>query len=111
MVNSVVLVGRLGTDPELKYSKDGKAIATFRLAVDRRSRRGEEKQTDWLTIATFGAVAENCAQYLSSGSLVAVEGQVRSHQWETDTGEKRSSVEIYGGSVQFLDKRRKGDDE
>ena len=113
MINNVVLVGRLGNDPEMRYTPSGMAITKFRLAVDRRKRRGggedggdEQKQeTDWLDIVCFGVVAENAGQYLDKGSVVGIEGRVQSRTWETQEGQKRYSVEIVANNVQFLESR------
>ena len=107
MINSVVLVGHLGNDPELKYTQGGRAVTTFRLAVDRPQRKGQERVTDWLNIVCFGVIAESCAQYLKSGSLVAVEGAIHSRTWKTKEGESRYNVEIYGEVIKFLDKKEK----
>ncbi len=110
MINSVVLVGRLGNDPEMRYSPSGMAITKFRLAVTRRRGRAAEgedrrEETDWLDIVTFGSVAENCGQYLDKGALVGIEGRVQSRSWETQEGQKRYAVEIVANNVQFLESR------
>ncbi len=100
MINNVVLVGRLGNDPELKHTSSGTAVTNFRLAVSRPPQRnapeGSKEQTDWLDIVTWGRVAENCAQYLDKGALVAIEGRVQSRTWQTQDGQKRYAVEING---------------
>ena len=113
MINNVVLVGRLGNDPEMRYTPSGTAIASFRLAINRPPRRdapeGEERQTDWLNIVTFGTVAENCSQYLDKGSLVGIEGRVQSRSWQTQDGQNRYSVEINARNVQFLESRQEAE--
>ena len=114
MINSVVLVGRLGNDPEMRYSPSGTAITKFRLAVTRRRGRaaeGEERreETDWLDIVTFGNVAESCGQYLDKGAQVGIEGRVQSRTWETQEGQKRYSVEIVANNVQFLESKTEAD--
>ncbi len=107
MINSVVLVGRLGNDPELTYTQSGTAIAKFRLAVNRPPRQGsDEQETDWLDIVAWGRTAENCAQYLDKGSLVGIEGRVQSRTWERQDGGKAYAVEINAFRVQFLESRR-----
>ncbi len=108
MINNVILVGRLGNDPELKYTPSGTAVTNFRLAVNRPPRRDapdSEEQTDWLDIVAWGMVAENCAQYLDKGALVGIEGRVQSRSWETQDGQRRSAVEINARSVQFLESK------
>ena len=114
MINNVVLVGRLGNDPEMRYTPSGTAITKFRLAVTRRRGRaaeGEERkeETDWLDIVTFGVVAENCGQYLDKGALVGIEGRVQSRTWETQEGQKRYSVEIVANNVQFLESKQEAE--
>ena len=112
MINNVVLVGRLGNDPEMRYTPSGTAVTSFRLAVNRPPRRDApegEEQTDWLNIVTFGKVAENCAQYLDKGSLVGIEGRVQSRSWEGKDGQRRYSVEINARSVQFLESRQEAE--
>lgn len=108
MINNVVLVGRLGKDPELKYTPSGSAVTNFRLAVNRPPRRDApegEEQTDWLDIVAWEKVAENCAQYLDKGALVGIEGRVQSRTWETQDGQRRYAVEINARSVQFLESK------
>ena len=112
MVNNVVLVGRLARDPEMRYTTRGTAITKFRVAVSRPPRRDApegEEQTDWLDIVTWGRVAENCAQYLDKGSLVAIEGRVQSRTWQTQDGQNRYAVEINARNVQFLESRQEAE--
>ena len=112
MINHVILIGHLGADPELKYTKSGTAVTNFRLAVNRPPQRDapdSEGQVDWLTIVCWEKLAENCAQYLHKGSKCAVEGRVQSRSWETKDGQKRSTVEINARNVQFLDKAPGGE--
>lgn len=115
MINSVVLVGRLGNDPEMTYLDSGMALAKFRLAVQRPPRRGGEQEggdrgqsqdTDWLDIVAWGRQAETCHQYLKKGALVGVEGRVQSRTWERQDGTKGYGVEINARRVQFLESRR-----
>ena len=112
MINNVVLVGRLGNDPEMRYTPSGTAITSFRVAVSRPPRRDApegEEQTDWLNIVTFAKTAENCAQYLDKGSLVGVEGRVQSRSWEGSDGQRRYAVEINARNVQFLESRQEAE--
>lgn len=106
MINSVVLVGRLGNDPELTYTQSGTAIAKFRLAVSRPPRQGsDQEETDWLDIVAWGRTAENVAQYLDKGAQVGVEGRVQSRTWERQDGSKAYAVEINAFRVHFLESR------
>lgn len=109
-VNNVVLVGRLANDPELTYTEGGTAIAKFRLAVDRFTKKGEEQVTDWIPIVTWGTTAENCAQYLSKGKLVAIEGAIQTRSWDGDDGKKRYGWDVNGRSVQFLSPKSESGD-
>jgi single-strand DNA-binding protein len=107
VINNVVLVGRLGNDPELTYTQSGTAITKFRLAVNRPPRQGsDQEETDWLNVVTFGRTAETCNQYLDKGALVGVEGRVQSSTWERQDGTRGYSVEINAMRVQFLESRR-----
>jgi len=94
MVNKVILVGRLGKDPEVRYTPDGAMITNFSLATDeqRKDKNGEKIQaTEWHRIVTFGKLAEICGKYLVKGKLIFVEGRIRSRSWEDKEGGKRSA--------------------
>jgi single-strand DNA-binding protein len=107
MINCVVLVGRLGNDPELTYAPSGTAIAKFRIAVNRPPRQGsDQEETDWLNVVTFGRVAETVGQYLDKGSLVGIEGRVQSRTWQRQDGTNAYAVEINAQRVQFLESRQ-----
>ncbi len=105
-VNKVILIGNLGRDPELRYTQSGQAVANFSLATTERfgGRDGGEQreQTEWHRIVTWGKTAENCAQYLSKGRSVYVEGRIQTRDWEDKDGNKRSTTEIVAQRVQFL---------
>ncbi len=106
MINSVVLVGRLANDPEMRYTPSGMPVANFRLAVDRgRKSESGEDQTDWLNIVAFQKTAELVAQYLDKGSLVGVEGRIQSRSWEGQDGKRQYAVEIVANNVRFLESR------
>lgn len=105
MLNNVVLIGRLTADPELKYSGSGVGICNFTLAVNRSfSGANGEKQADFVDIVCFKKQAENVANFLSKGSLCAIEGRIQVRPWETSDGQKRKSVEVVADSVKFLEK-------
>jgi len=105
MLNKTMLIGRLGRDPETKYSKDGLAIATFSIATtlawkDKTS--GEKKETtEWHRIVAFGKLAEICSQYLSKGKQVYVEGRLHTRSWEQD-GITRYMTEILASEMHSL---------
>lgn len=102
--NKVLLMGNLTRDPELRYTASGAAVASFGLAVNRRYKQGEEWKDEvcYVDITVWAKQAENCAEYLHKGSAVFVEGRLNFQSWETDTGQKRSKLEVVANNVQFL---------
>mgnify|MGYP001242285185 CR=1 FL=1 len=108
-LNKVLLVGRLGKDPEIRFSGEGNAIANFSIATNEtwKSKEGnQEEKTDWHNIVVFGASAEKYIQpYVKKGTLVSVEGKLQTRDWEDKDGNKRYTTEVvadlYGG-VQIL---------
>ncbi|MFQ6132011.1 MAG: single-stranded DNA-binding protein [Armatimonadota bacterium] len=107
MVNNAVLVGRLATDPEMRYTQNGVAVTNFRLAVNRVPRRDsdEEPGADFIDIVTWRQTAEFCGNYLTKGALVSVEGRIQVRNWQTQDGQPRRSVEIVAQRVQALESR------
>ena len=104
-MNRVVLVGRLVKDVELKFLPgNGTAVATCTLAVDRRVKQGEEKQADFMPIVIWGKQAENTANYMSKGSMMAVSGRIQIRSYEAKDGTKRYVTEVVADEVQFLSK-------
>lgn len=101
MLNRVILIGRLTRDPELKYTPNGTAVATFTLAINRRFNKEE---TDFIDVVTWKGLAENCANYLGKGRLAAVEGRLQVRTYETKEGQKRKVAEVVADDVRFLDK-------
>jgi len=112
-VNKVILVGRLGKDPELRSIPSGTSVAKFSLATDERftDKAGEKQErTEWHNIVVWGKLAEICGQYLRKGKLVYIEGSIRTDSWDDkETGVKKYRTEIIANTMQMLDK--KGDDE
>ncbi len=110
MLNKVMLIGRLGRDPELRYTQTGSPVANLRIATDESytDRDGNKvDRTEWHSVVVFQRAAENCAQYLGKGSLVFVEGSLQTRKWQDQAGQDRYTTEIKAQRVQFLD--RKGD--
>ncbi len=105
-MNHIVLIGRLTRDPELRYTPNGIAVANFDLAVDRPSNQQGERETDFIRIVVWQKQAENCANYIKKGRLVAVEGRLQIRKYETQDGQKRQAAEVVASHVQFLDKAR-----
>ena len=107
-VNRVILVGRLGRDPELSYLPSGQSVAKFSMATSRRykDKTGEWKEeTEWHNIVAWEKLGELCAQHLKKGRQTYLEGQLRSRKWEDREGNKRTSVEIVADSVVPLGSR------
>ena len=108
-VNKVMLVGRLGRDPETRYTGGGQAVCNFSLATDEtyKDRNGErQKRTEWHKIVVWGKQAEIAQQYLKKGSLVFVEGRIQSRQWDDKKdGTKRTSFEIVASNFRMLGSR------
>ena len=106
-LNKVFLIGNLTRDPELRYTPAGVAVANLGLAVNRRFRdkSGELKEdVCFLTVTVWDKQAEACCQYLKKGSPVFVEGVLQSRSWETNDGQKRSTIDVRAERVQFLGK-------
>lgn len=100
MINSVVIVGRVGQDPEMRYFETGKVKTAISLAVNRGS-RGNEK-TDWFRVELWDKQAELTGEYVKKGKLVAVEGRLDLNQWTDADGNKREAFLIKGASIRFL---------
>ena len=110
-VNKVILIGNLGRDPELRYTKDGKAVANFTVATNDRWRDREgnsQERTEWHRIVVWDKQAENCAQYLQKGRSVYIEGRLQTREWEDKEGQKRQTTEIVAQQVTFLGSRDAG---
>ena len=104
-VNKVILVGRLGRDPETRYTSSGQAVCNFSIATDEtyKDRAGErQKRTEWHRIVLWAKLAEIAQQYLRKGSLVYIEGRIQSRQWDDKEGNKRTSFEIVGNVMRML---------
>lgn len=105
-LNRVQLIGYLGRDPELRFTPTGKQVATFSLGVTQRWKSGNEMKeyTDWANIETWGRLAEICHQYLHKGSLVYVEGRLRTEKYE-DKGETKYFTRVVATGLQMLDRK------
>ncbi|MGB9712515.1 MAG: single-stranded DNA-binding protein [Dissulfurimicrobium sp.] len=107
-LNKVMLIGRLGADPEIRYTQDGTPVANLRLATNRAVKKGEqwEEETDWHRVIAWRRLAEICERYLNKGSLIYVEGQIRTRSWEDKDGIKRYVTEIQAQDIQMLDSKK-----
>lgn len=105
-LNSVVLIGNLTREPELKFIPSGSAVCTMNLAINRQYVSNGEKKEEvlFVKVNAWGKVAENCGKYLIKGSQVAVEGRLQMHQWEDKDGQKRSRIDVLATNVQFMSK-------
>lgn len=112
MVNKVILVGRLGRDPETRYTSSGQAVCNFTMATDEsfKSRSGEKQQrTEWHRIVMWGKLAEIAQQYLKKGQLVYIEGRLQTRQWDDKRdGSKKTTTEIVANSMKMLGGRGEG---
>ena len=111
MVNKVILVGRLGRDPELRYTASGTPVANFSLATDERWGKGGEtqKKTEWHNVVVWSKLAEICDQYLTKGRLVFIEGRLQTRDWEDKDGNQRRTTEVVASDMKMLGGRRDGE--
>jgi single-strand DNA-binding protein len=110
-VNKVILVGRLGRDPETRFTGGGQAVANFSVATDEtyKDKNGErQKRTEWHKIVVWGKQAEIAQQYLKKGSLIFIEGRIQSREWQDKEGQKRTSFEIVASNFRMLGGRSDG---
>jgi single-strand DNA-binding protein len=111
MINKAILVGRLGKDPEVRYTPDGLMVTSFSLATDmqRKDKNGQKVQnTEWHRIVTFGKLAEICGSYLTKGKLIFVEGRIQTRSWDDKDGVKRYTTEIVATDMQMLEAKGQG---
>src|SRR5699024_6048887 len=109
MINRVVLVGRLTKDPELRYTQSGVAVATIRLAVNRRfTNQQGEREADFINVTVWRRQAENVANYLQKGSLTGVDGRIQTRNYENNEGRRVFVTDVVAESVQFLEPKGTG---
>ena len=106
MFNLVVLTGRLTADPELKTTSNGLSVTTFSIAVDRRYRSGEERQTDFINIVAWRQSAEFITKYFKKGSLIGIEGSIQTRRYQDKNGNNRTAFEVVVNNVQFVESKR-----
>jgi len=107
-VNKVILVGRLGRDPETRFTGGGQAVCNYSVATDEsfKSRSGErQKRTEWHKIVVWGKLAEISQQYLKKGTLVYIEGRLQTRQWDDKQGQKKTTTEIVANVMRMLSSR------
>jgi single-strand DNA-binding protein len=106
-LNKVMIIGNVGTDPEMRYTANGRAVTSFRVATNRSftTAEGERREeTEWFTVVTWQKLAEQCSQYLQKGRRVYVEGRLRTRSWDTPDGQRRFRTEVIADRVLFLDR-------
>ena len=107
-INKMIIIGNLGSEPEMRFTPNGKPVTSFQVATNWRSTTPEgerREETEWFTVVAWGKLAEQCNQFLNKGRLVYVEGRLRTHTWEGQDGERRFRNEIVANIVRFLDKQ------
>lgn len=101
MINNVILMGRLTADPELRTTNSGKSVANFRIAVDRTYSKGGNKEADFITIVAWESTADFISKYFSKGSMIALRGEIQTRNFEDNSGNKRTAVEVLAREVSF----------
>jgi len=104
-LNKVLLIGRLGKDPEERTTAGGTRVSNFSLATDTYHSNNGEKTTEWHRVVVFGKIAEHCNQYLKKGRLVCIEGSLQTRCWEKSPSEKHYFTDIVASRVTFLDSK------
>lgn len=107
-LNKVMIIGNVGTEPEMRFTPNGNPVTSFRVATNRvyTTPEGERKQeTEWFTVVAWNRLAENCNQYLTKGQRVYAEGRLQTRTWEGQDGQQRSRSEIVANRVLFLDRQ------
>lgn len=104
MLNRTIMIGRLASEPELRYGQTGTAVCSFRLAVDRPwAKEGDQQTADFFPIVAWRKLAETCAHNLNKGRLVAVEGRLQARSYQAQDGSTRWITEVVADNVRFLD--------
>lgn len=102
-MNSVVLIGRLTKDPEMRYTAGQMAVCNFTIAIDRPAKQGEEKKTDYPRVTVFGKQAENCDRFLKKGRLVGVQGRLATGSYQDKNGNTVYTTDVTADRVEFLE--------
>ena len=107
-LNKVMIIGNLGSEPEMRFTPNGNPVTSFRVATNRvyTTPTGERKEeTEWFTVVAWGKLAEQCNQFLTKGRLVYAEGRLRTRTWESQDGQKHYRPEVIANRVVFLDRQ------
>jgi single-strand DNA-binding protein len=111
-LNKVQIIGNLGADPEMRFTANGRAVTTMRVACSRSytTQDGERREeTEWVRVVAWARLAELASQYLAKGRSVYVEGRLQTREWEDKEGQRRFMTEVVAQDIQFLDRRGGGD--
>lgn len=106
MLNQCNFIGRLGRDPEVRYTQSGKAVSSFSIACSEK--RGGEETTEWVNVVAWEKLAEICGQYLAKGSLVFISGRMQTRKWQDKEGGTRYTTEIVAREMKMLDNKGGG---
>jgi single-strand DNA-binding protein len=107
-LNKVMIIGNIGSDPEMRFTPNGNPVTSFRVATNRvyTTADGERKEeTEWFTVVAWGRLAEQCNQFLAKGRRIYTEGRLRTHTWESQDGQRHYRAEVVANRVLFLDRR------
>jgi single-strand DNA-binding protein len=107
-LNKVMIIGNIGSEPEMRFTPNGNPVTSFRVATNRvyTTSDGERKEeTEWFTVVAWGRLAEQCNQFLAKGRRIYTEGRLRTHTWESQDGQRHYRTEIVANRVLFLDRR------
>ena len=110
-LNKVQIIGNLGADPEMRFTANGRAVTTLRVAVSRRytTQDGERREeTEWVRVVAWQKLAELASQYLAKGRSVYVEGRLQTREWDDKEGQHRYTTEVVAQDIQFLDRAESG---
>ncbi len=110
-LNKVMIIGRVGRDPEMRYTPSGRPVTTFSIATSRTwntSDGGRRTETEWFNVVAWSNLAEICKQYLTKDRLVYIEGRLQTRHWEDPEGNKHTAIEIVANEMIMLDDRREG---
>lgn len=106
MFNLVVLTGRLTHDAELKTTPSGVSVTSFNIAVDRKGKQGEDRQTDFITIVAWRQTAEFVTKYFQKGSMIGIEGSIQTRKYTDKDGNNRTAFEVVASNVQFMESKK-----
>ena len=110
-LNKIMIIGNVCTDPEMRYTADGNAMTTFRVATNYNYTSGEgdrRDETEWFSVVAWRKLAEQCSQFLQKGRKVYVEGRLRTRSWDAPDGQRRFRTEVIANRVLFLDRAQGG---